>query len=172
MDILVRNVCDDETRAFTSRCVWLIALRYQIRESLKRKLERIPVLSNHLNECCREARLMRRMIVYGKFTLYDFALGCFQARVEDPVREIYIPLVEILLSGLCRKYFELIFCCLSLPDLRRVLEITAGNWFSLDTLLPDASNFTLFDAIGRFYDENFQLKRRLRRVKASLMKIV
>ncbi|GBL93523.1 Ankyrin repeat domain-containing protein 18A [Araneus ventricosus] len=148
VDVLVSKVRDKRTLAFAAACVWLIAFRYHIRECLKRKLKQIPGLYNYLNECCKEVTVMKKLIIYENVTLHDFALDCFQGRDGDSVLKIYIPVVEILLSGLCRKYFDFIFCRLSVPDLCLVLVRTSGSLSSLD-LVP--AEFLTSASTGLFW---------------------
>lgn len=147
MDSLIRSHLSDGVRF---KVVSAIVLRHRVRESLLLKLRKIPRLHKYYEKCLREVRLMKREMVYQNFSLHDFASGRCPLGMSDPLQDVFVPVVRILLSAPFPEYSDFILKRMTTRNLCRILGRTSKAP-GIEKLFENSMPSLVFWAIQTLY---------------------
>ncbi|KAF8774220.1 Ankyrin-2 like protein [Argiope bruennichi] len=112
-----------ESFEFACTCLKVIAFNYSYKELLTNKLIKFPELWQFLNKCWNEIDYMKSDIIANELTVFDFFSKCAaKPGFDDPILQIYKPVVEKLLTGNYPVYLSYILNRISKSTMYAVLE--------------------------------------------------
>ncbi|KAF8774221.1 ankyrin-3-like [Argiope bruennichi] len=118
---IITNLEWDE---FARTCLKVIASNYSFKELLTNKLIKSPEFWQFLNKCWNEIDYMKSDVIANELTVFDFFSKCAaKPGFDDPILQIYKPVVEKLLTGNYPEYLSYIFNRMSKSTMYLVLEV-------------------------------------------------
>ncbi|KAF8774223.1 hypothetical protein HNY73_016798 [Argiope bruennichi] len=113
-----------ESVEFARTCLKVIAFNYSLKELLTNKLIQFPELWQFLNKCWNEIDYMKSDVIANELTVFDFFSKCAaQPGFDNPILQIYKPVVEKLLTGNYPVYLSYILNRISKSVMYTILEV-------------------------------------------------
>ncbi|XP_055950170.1 serine/threonine-protein phosphatase 6 regulatory ankyrin repeat subunit A-like [Argiope bruennichi] len=109
---------------FVCSCLKVIAFNYSFKALLTNKIIKFPELWQFMNKCWNEIEYMKSDVIANELTVFDFFSKCAaKPGFDDPILQIYKPVIEKLLTGNYLEYLSYIFNRMSKSTMYSVLEV-------------------------------------------------